>query len=335
MTSGAKEIAAKHPAAAPGEVPAIRTLGLTKSYGERRGVFDLDLEVRQGEIFGFLGPNGAGKTVTIRLLLDLLRPQSGRAEVFGLDSRREAVAVHRLVGYLPGELALEPRLTGRQLLTYLGNLRGGVEWSVVEHLARRLELNLDQRFGEYSRGNKQKVGLVQAFMHKPQLLILDEPTGGPDPLHQETVMELVREARAEQGSTVFFSSHILSEVQSLCERVGFIREGRLVEFAAVDALLGMNTYTVEAELGEPVSPDELSSIAGVSNVKVDGRSVSCLIRGDMAPLVQALAPLQPHRLVSREPSLSEVFLHLYGAEPDGEHDRDDDGGAPPSPGRSR
>lgn len=303
--------AGEHPPAG-GAVPAIRTFGLTKSYGERRGVFHLDLEVRQGEIFGFLGPNGAGKTVTIRLLLDLLRPQSGRAEILGLDCRRHAVAVHRLVGYLPGELALEPRLTGRQLLTYLANLRGGVEWSFVEELAHDLELNLDQRFGEYSRGNKQKVGLVQAFMHRPQLLILDEPTGGLDPLHQETVMELVREAHAQHGSTVFFSSHILSEVQALCERVAFIREGRLVQLAPVDELPGMNTYTIEAELGSPVDAQVISSIAGVSDVRADGHRVSCLVRGDMAPLVEALAAHRPHRLVSREPSLSEVFLHLYG-----------------------
>lgn len=302
-------------AADRGEIPAIRTFGLTKSYGERRGVFDLDLEVRRGEIFGFLGPNGAGKTVTIRLLLDLIRAQSGRAEIFGLDSRRDAVAVHREVGYLPGELALEPRLSGRQLLTYLSNLHGGVEWPFVEQLAERLELNLEQRFGEYSRGNKQKVGLVQAFMHRPRLLVLDEPTGGLDPLHQETVVELVREARDESGSTVFFSSHILSEVQSLCERVGFIREGRLVQLAPVDQLPGMSSFAVEADLGEPIRPEAISSIEGVSNVRVDGSSVSCVVRGDMAPLIQALAPHRPHRLVSREPSLNEVFLHLYGGTP--------------------
>lgn len=315
------EIAAKRPAGAPGEVPAIRTLGLTKLYGERRGVFDLDLEVRQGEIFGFLGPNGAGKTVTIRLLLDLIRPQSGRAEILGLDCRRQAVAVHRLVGYLPGELALEPRLTGRQLLTYFANLRGGVEWSFVEDLAGRLELNLEQRFGEYSRGNKQKVGLVQAFMHRPRLLILDEPSGGLDPLHQETVAELVREARDETGSTIFFSSHILSEVQSLCERVGFIRDGRLVELAPVHELPGMNTYRVTAELGKPMRPETIASIDGVTKVRVDGTSVSCAVRGDMAPLIEALAPHHPHRLVSEEPDLSEAFLHLYGAAAESESGR--------------
>lgn len=297
--------------------PAIRTYGLTKSYGERRGVFDLNLEVRHGEIFGYLGPNGAGKTVTIRLLLDLIRPDAGRAEVLGLDAGRDAVAVHRDVGYLPGELALDPHFTGRQLLTYLANLRGGVEWSFVERLAERLELNLDRRFGQYSRGNKQKVGLVQAFMHRPRLLILDEPTGGLDPLNQETVLALVREAR-DQGATVFFSSHILSEVEALCERVGFIREGRLVQVAAVDQLAGMQTYRVEADLASPPPRDALSSIAGVSEVTADGTTLSCVVRGDMDPLVQALAPYHPRRLVIREPNLNEIFLHLYEGSADGE-----------------
>lgn len=305
------------PPAHAASAPAIRTDGLTKSYGERRGVFDLALEVGQGEIFGYLGPNGAGKTVTIRLLLDLIRPDAGHAEVLGFDSRRDAVAVHRQVGYLPGELALDPHLTGRQLLTYLGNVRGGVAWSFVEELAARLELNLDRRFGEYSRGNKQKVGLVQAFMHRPRLLILDEPTGGLDPLNQETVLKLVREAR-DGGATVFFSSHILSEVETLCERVGFIREGRLVQVAAVGELAGMQTYRVEADLAIPAPRDALASVAGVSNVTVDGWTLSCTVRGDMDPLVQALAPHHPRRLMIREPSLNEIFLHLYERSANGE-----------------
>lgn len=289
---------------------AIQTDGLTKSYGEKRGVFDLDLEVRKGEIFGYLGPNGAGKTVTIRLLLDLIRPQTGRAEVLGLDSRREAVAVHRQTGYLPGELALDPRLTGRQLLTYFANLRDGVDWTFVESLSKRLELNLDQRFGHYSRGNKQKVGLIQAFMHRPPLLILDEPTSGLDPLHQEAVQELVREAR-DEGSTIFFSSHILSEVEALCERVGFIREGRLVQVAPVHELPGMQAYKVEADLATKPPSDAFSSIAGVTDVQVNGENFKCLVRGDMDPLIQALAKYHPRRIVSEEPSLSEVFLQMY------------------------
>jgi ABC-2 type transport system ATP-binding protein len=242
---------------------AVRTEGLTKSYGERRGVFDLDLEVHQGEVFGFLGPNGAGKTTTIRLLLDLIRPDRGRAWVLGLDSRRDAVAVHRLVGYLPGELALDRHLTGRQLLTYFAHLRGGVDWAYVAMLSQRLDLDLDRRFGEYSRGNKQKVGLVQAFMHRPRLLILDEPTSGLDPLNQEAVFELVRDVRAD-GRTVFFSSHILGEVEALCERVGFIREGRLFRVGPVHELAGIRAYAVEAECAVPPSAELLAAVPGVS-----------------------------------------------------------------------
>lgn len=311
-------------------MPAIRSFGLTKSCGERRGVFDLDLEVHEGEIFGFLGPNGAGKTVTIRLLLDLIRPHAGRAEVLGLDTRRDAVAVHAATGYLPGELALEPRLTGRQLLTYLANLRRGVEWSFVRELAERLELNLDQRFGDYSRGNKQKVGLIQAFMHRPRLLILDEPTGGLDPLHQETVQALVREAR-DGGATVFFSSHILSEVEDLCARVGFIREGRLVQVATLSDLAGMQAYRVEADLAEAPLIEALAAIPGVSDLALNGTTFTCLARGDMGPLIQALASYRPHRLVSQEPSLSDTFLHLY----EGTEDRPDEKTTPELRQRAR
>jgi len=288
----------------------IRTEGLTKRYGERRGVFDLDLTVEQGEIFGFLGPNGAGKTTTIRLLLDLIRPDAGRAEVLGLDSQRDAVAIYRQVGYLPGELALDPHMTGRQVLVYLGNLRGGVEWAHVEHLAKQLDLSLNRRFGQYSRGNKQKVGLVQAFMHRPKLLILDEPTSGLDPLNQETVLDLVRAAR-DGGATVFFSSHVLSEVETLCERVGFIRDGSLVEVAAVQELPGMRLLTVEAELGAPPPSDALAGVPGIGDATVEGTTVRCVVRGDMDPLVQALARYHVRRLVSREPSLNDIFLHLY------------------------
>jgi ABC-2 type transport system ATP-binding protein len=292
----------------------IRTEGLTKRYGERRGVFDLDLSVHEGEIFGFLGPNGAGKTTTIRLLLDLIRPNAGRAEVLGLDSHHDAVAIYRQTGYLPGELALDPHLTGRQILVYLGNLRGGVEWAHVERLAHQLELNLDQRFGQYSRGNKQKVGLVQAFMHRPRLLILDEPTGGLDPLNQETVLDMVRAAR-DGGATIFFSSHILSEVETLCERVGFIRDGSLVEVAAVQDLPGMRVLTVEAELDAPPPTDALANVPGIGDATVEGTTVRCAVRGDMDPLLRALARYHIRRLVSREPSLNDIFLHLYETDP--------------------
>jgi ABC-2 type transport system ATP-binding protein len=293
---------------------AIRTERLTKRYGERRGVFDLDLTVARGEVFGFLGPNGAGKTTTIRLLMDLIRPDAGRAEVLGLDARADAVAVHRRTGYLPGE-PLDPHLTGRQLLTYLANLRGGVDWGFVERLAGRLELSLDRPFGQYSRGNKQKVGLVQAFMHRPELLILDEPTGGLDPLNQETVLDLVREAR-DRGATVFFSSHVLSEVEALCERVGFIRDGVLVQVAPVHELPGMRVLAVEAECATPPPVETIAALPGVAQVTVEGATLRCTVRGDMEPLLRALLPCHVHRLVSREPSLTEVFLHLYEGDGD-------------------
>ena len=290
--------------------PAISTERLTKSYGERRGVFDLDLRVEQGEIFGFLGPNGAGKTTTIRLLLDLIRPASGRALVFGHDCRREASEVHRLTGYLPGEFSLDPRLTGRQLLTYLGNLRGGVDWTWIEKLVKRIELDLDRPFADYSRGNKQKVGLAQAFMHHPRLLILDEPTTGLDPLNQETVLALVREARAE-GATVFFSSHALSEVEEVCDRVAFIREGSLVRVGPVHEVIRAKGHTIEADCA--IAPDAaaFAAIPNISMLVIDGKSVKFHIQGDMREAVALLARFEPAQLVSREPSLTEIFLGLY------------------------
>ncbi|HEX5501701.1 MAG TPA: ABC transporter ATP-binding protein, partial [Thermomicrobiales bacterium] len=213
----------------------IATEGLTKDYNGARGIRDVTLEVAEGEIFGFLGPNGAGKTTTIRLLMGLLRPTAGSATIGGLDCWAEATAVKRLVGYLPGEFACDPGLTGAQILTYLGNLRGGVDQAYLRRLLERLELDPTKRFRAYSRGNKQKVGLVQAFMHRPRLLVLDEPTGGLDPLNQQTFYDLVAEAHAG-GATVFLSSHILPEVEHICHRVGIIREGELVTVDQVAAL---------------------------------------------------------------------------------------------------
>jgi ABC-2 type transport system ATP-binding protein len=289
---------------------AVLTEKLTKPYGERRGVFDLDLRVEAGEIFGFLGPNGAGKTTTIRLLLDLIRPTAGRALVFGRDCRRDASEVHRLTGYLPGEFALDSKLTGRQLLTYLANLRGGVDWAHVDTIAKRLELDLDRPFGQYSRGNKQKVGLAQAFMHRPPLLILDEPTGGLDPLNQETVLELVREARTN-GATVFFSSHILSDVEAVCDRAAFIRDGRLVRVGAVQELVHSKGHRVEAECAIPPRAEALAQVAGVSHVVVEGNRLSLLVEGDMREVLAAVARFEPIELLSREPSLTEIFVSLY------------------------
>ena len=215
--------------------PIIETQRLTKSYGEHRGIIELDLEVGQGEVFGFLGPNGAGKTTTMRVLLDLIRPTSGTARVFGIETTADPVAIHRRVGYLPGEFDLYDRLTGAQTITYFGNLRGGVDRAYVDALVERLDLDPSRRFKEYSKGNKQKVGLVVALQHRPDLLILDEPTAGLDPLVQQTFFSLVREARAD-GRTVFLSSHIIDEVDRTCDRVAIIREGRLVQVDRIEAI---------------------------------------------------------------------------------------------------
>src|SRR5437763_14434193 len=206
----------------------IQTEKLSKSYGEHRGIVDVDLEVQGGEVFGFLGPNGAGKTTTIRTVLDLIRPTSGRALVFGIDSRADPVAIHRRAGYIPGEFTLYDRLTGGQTIEYFGNLRGGVDKGYQRSLIERFDIDPKRRFKELSKGNKQKIGLVIALQHQPELLILDEPTSGLDPLVQQSFFELVREAR-DAGRTVFLSSHILSEVERTCDRVAIIRDGRIVK----------------------------------------------------------------------------------------------------------
>src|SRR5437764_2411715 len=209
-------------------MPAIiQTHQLTKSYGKSRGILEVTFDIQEGEVFGFLGPNGAGKTTTMRTLMGLLRANSGNATIGGLDCWKESTEVKKLVGYLPGEFTFDPGLRGAQIIEYLGHLRGGVDQAYVRALVERLGLDPSKRFREYSRGNKQKVGLIQAFMHKPRLLILDEPTGGLDPLNQQEFSAMVAEVKAE-GRTVFLSSHILPEIEHLCDRVGIIREGELV-----------------------------------------------------------------------------------------------------------
>ena len=215
--------------------PVIETQGLTKQYGRYRGIVDVDMVVNQGEVFGFLGPNGAGKTTTIRVLLDLIRPSAGSARVFGIESSADPVAIHRRIGYLPGEWNLYDRLTGAETIRYFANLRGGADRAYVDQLVQRLDLDPSRRFREYSKGNKQKVGLVVALQHRPELLILDEPTSGLDPLIQQEFFALVREAKAE-GRTVFLSSHIISEVERTCDRVAIIREGRIVRLDTVEGV---------------------------------------------------------------------------------------------------
>jgi ABC-2 type transport system ATP-binding protein len=290
----------------------IETRNLTKRYGRSRGIEDVTLSVEEGEVFGFLGPNGAGKTTTIRTLMGLLRPSAGSAQIGGLDCWRQSVEVKRLIGYLPSEFALDPALTGAQILTYLGNLRGGVAPHTIQQLAERLNLDLSQRFRDYSHGNKQKVGLIQAFMHRPRLLVLDEPTNGLDPLNQQEFYRMVAEVRAD-GRTVFVSSHNLAEVEHTCDRVGIIREGQLVKVGTVATLKDITHHEVELTFAQPASTEWFSGLPDVRGVAAegDGRVLRLTVRGDLAAVLQAAAQHGATNLVTREPSLEEIFLQYY------------------------
>ncbi len=285
---------------------------LTKRYGSSRGVENVSFEVVEGEVFGFLGPNGAGKTTTIRTLLGLLRPTSGGATIAGLDCWAQSTAVKRLIGYLPGEFTLDPALTGAQILEYLGNLRGGVDQAYLTKLVERLELDPSKRFRQYSRGNKQKVGLVQAFMHRPRLLIFDEPTSGLDPLNQQEFYHLLAEAKAA-GSTAFLSSHNLAEVEHTCDRVGIIREGQLVKVDAVHTLKDIQHHEVEITFPAAASTEWFSSVAGVRSADVNngGRGVRLTVQGDLGAVLQAAGLHGALNLTTREPSLEEIFLRYY------------------------
>ena len=295
-------------------MPAVITLEkLTKSYGPSRGIIDVDLSVEQGEIFGFLGPNGAGKTTTIRTMLDLIRPTSGRALVFGIESSADPVAIHRRVGYIPGEFALYDRLTGGQTLEYFANPRGGVDKSYQASLIERFELDPKRRFREYSKGNKQKVGVVIALQHRPELLVLDEPTSGLDPLVQQTFFSTLRETVIE-GSTVFLSSHILSEVEKSCDRVAIIREGRLVKLDTVEGLRDLAHHQVELRFAGPVPAGAFESLPGVSELVIEDHVLRMRVAGAITPVVQAAARYELLDFVSREPSLEETFLAQYGRE---------------------
>ena len=295
----------------------IRTEALTKSYGAQRGITALDLEIAEGEIFGFLGPNGAGKTTTMRVLLDLIRPTSGRAEVFGIETSVDPVAIHRRTGYLPGEFDLYDRLTGADTISYFGNLRGGVDRAYVAELVERLDLDPSRRFKEYSKGNKQKVGLIVALQHKPDLLILDEPTAGLDPLVQQTFYALVREARAA-GRTIFLSSHIIDEVDRTCDRVAIIREGRLVQVDRIEAIRELAFHHVEITFGAPVDPAEFTGLPGVADVAAAGNIVTMRVNGPIGAVISAAAAHGILDVVSREPNLEDVFLAQYGDHPIGE-----------------
>jgi ABC-2 type transport system ATP-binding protein len=289
----------------------IRIEKLTKYYGKARGVVDLDLAVERGEVFGYLGPNGAGKTTTIRALLGYIRPTSGRATLFGLDSSRDAVAIRRRTGNLPGEFSLYPKLTGEQFLQFFANLRGGVDWAYVRQLAERLDSDLGRKIGQLSHGNKQKIGLIQAFMNKPELLILDEPTTGLDPLVQQTFYKLIDEVRTN-GQTVFVSSHVLPEVERVCDRVGIIREGRLVTVETVAALKAKALRRLEIVFDGPPPPEKFEKLPGVQDLTVTDSHLRCTVVGSPDAVIKAAAKFKVLDVISQEPSLEEVFLTYYG-----------------------
>lgn len=294
--------------------PAIAARGLSKDYGSGRGLFELDLEVAPGEVFGFLGPNGAGKSTTMRLLLDLIRPSSGSAEMLGLDTIRDSLAIRRRVGYLPGDWALYPKLTGRVALGYLADLRGGVDPRVRDALVERFDADLDRPLHELSTGNRQKLGLIQAFMHEPELLILDEPIAGLDPLVQRSFHELLGEVRA-QGRTVFLSSHTLSEVERVTDRLAILRRGRLVVVDSVENLRKVAVQRLEIEFSAPVSADEFRPLPGVTEVSVEGLIVTVGFEGEADAVVKAAAAHEIVALRPRETDLEDIFLRYYQSEP--------------------
>ena len=292
----------------------IETERLTKSYGSHRGIIDLDLQVDEGEAFGFLGPNGAGKTTTIRTLLDHLRPTSGRARIFGIDTTVDPMAIHARLGYLPGEFVLYDKLTGGQTIEYFANLRGGVDAAYQQTLVERLDIDPTRKFREYSKGNKQKIGLVIALQHRPELLVLDEPTSGLDPLVQQTFYEIIREAKAE-GRTIFLSSHILSEVEKTCDRVGIIRDGQLARIGRVEELRDLAHHQVEIVFKGEVPRAAFESLPGVGEVRVDDHTMHLRVSGSITPVIRAAAGYDLADFVSREPSLEETFLAEYARGP--------------------
>ena len=288
----------------------IETAGLTKDYGSGRGLFGLDLEIRQGEVFGFLGPNGAGKSTTLRLLLDLIRPTSGSARLLGLDARRESVAIRRRVGFLPGDLALHPKLTGSGVLRYLAQLRGGVNPRVLESLVERFDADLGRPIHQLSTGNRQKLGLIQAFMHEPELLILDEPISGLDPLVQQSFHALLAEVSA-QGRTVFLSSHTLSEVERVTHRLAILRRGRLVVVDSLENLRKVALQRLEIEFAVPVAAEAFRTLPGVANVQADGNTITVSFEGAADAVVKAAAAYEVRAIRPREDNLEEIFLRYY------------------------
>ncbi len=286
---------------------AIRTEGLTKHYGDVVALDGLTLEVQRSEIFGFLGPNGAGKSTTIRLLLSLIHPTAGQAWIMGIPVEQVKQA-HRHVAYVPGDVALWPQLTGRETLELLGNISGNVDTGFRDELIERLHFDPSKRVRSYSKGNRQKIALVAAFMTRPDVLLLDEPTAGLDPLMEEEFQRMAREA-SDRGQTIFLSSHILDEVEDLCHRVAILREGALVEVATLDKLKELDTTIFDVEIDG--SAPSLEGVANVIHVEPNGAGVRVHVKGSPTPLLQSLAPLNVTQLRTHTPSLEEIFLSYY------------------------
>ncbi|MEV0203226.1 ABC transporter ATP-binding protein [Nonomuraea sp. NPDC050691] len=289
----------------------VQAEGLSKYYGRRRGLEDLTLDIQPGEVFGYLGPNGAGKTTTIRLLMDLIRPASGRVRVLGAPPGEAAIRAR--IGYLPGDLVLEGRERARDYLAFLGRMRGGVPPGRVAELAERLDADLSVPMRKLSKGNRQKIGLIQAFMHEPEFVILDEPTSGLDPLVQQEFLAMVREVRSS-GRTVLMSSHVLAEVEHVSDRVGIVRSGRLVAVENVAALREKAVRRVELHFDAPVPREAFEGLPGVRDLRVEGAGVRCTIDGRPDALVKAAARFTVVHLVSAEPDLEEIFLTYYSEE---------------------
>ena len=296
---------------------AITIDGLEKYYGSFKALHGVDLKVNRGEILGFLGPNGAGKTTTIRCMLDLIHPQGGTISVLGLNPQAEPEAIKARVGYLPGELHLDENMTAQQVFRYFNRLRGNrSNWDYIEELSDRLKLELKTPIKNFSHGNKQKVGVVQALMHRPELVLLDEPTSGLDPLMQQEVLRMLAEAQ-DNGTTVFFSSHIISEVQAVADRVAVIREGKIVEVAETASLLHRSMRQVRIRFQQPTEAEELYKLPGVELIaKDDGLGVLLQVEGDMDALIKTLAKYPVNDFETERTSLEEIFLAYYEGEED-------------------
>jgi ABC-2 type transport system ATP-binding protein len=294
----------------------IETHGLTKTYGKNRGIKDVNLSVKEGEVFGFLGPNGAGKTTLIRTLLGFMKPTAGKAEILGMDTQKESVGVRAQVGNLPGEFTLEDRMTGEGLLKLFARLRGVESLDYAYELAERLEADLKRPMRRLSRGNKQKVGLIQAMFHRPPLLILDEPTGGLDPLVQEEFLKIIGEVKGE-GRAVFFSSHTLSEVERACDRVGIIREGKLVRVEDTDTLINKSFRHVSLAFSDPLGEEdarEFEELEGVENFHRESSQISFELHGNLDSVIKLAAGHEVVDMIYERPSLEEIFLAYYGGE---------------------